>query len=181
MGDDRNDPLRGFNFTLSLMQTSSTLSSWVSNVDVVISGGFSECSGLDGTLQVEDYSEGGENRYVHKFPTRMTYTNIILKRGITFSQDLWQWHSDYVKGKGKRLDGLIALLDEEGNPVRHWAFQRGLPLKWTGPTFNAIQNAVAIESIEIVHEGWRSLPLSMSLQQVGKALGNVGKAVSKLF
>jgi phage tail-like protein len=178
---ERNDPLQGFNFIISLMQTSSKLSSLITNVDVAISGGFSECTGLEGTLQVEEYPEGGENRYVHKFPTRMTYSNITLKRGITFSQDLWQWHSDYVKGKGKRLDGLIALLDQERNPVRHWAFRRGLPLKWIGPTFHATQNTVAIESLEIVHEGWRSLPLSISLQQVGKAFGNVGQAVKKFF
>jgi len=177
----RSDPLRGFNFYLSLMKTSSTLSKFVSNVDLVIAGGFSECSGLDGTLVVEEYAEGGENRYVHKFPTRMTYTNIVLKRGITFSQDLWQWHFDYVNGKGQRLDGLIVLQDEEGKPVRNWAFQRGLPLKWIGPTLNAAQSAVAIESLEIVHEGWRALPLSVSLQQVGQAFQQVGQAIEKLF
>lgn len=149
----RNDPLRGFNFYISLADSSSTLTQGSGGVGLVAAGGFSECSGLEGTLLVEDYNEGGENRFVHKFPTRMTYANIVLKRGISFSRDLWQWHFDYVNGTGKRRDGLIILQDESHQPAKTWKFKRGLPLKWTGPTLNASQGAVAIESLEIVHEG----------------------------
>jgi phage tail-like protein len=149
--------------------------------DLVISGGFSECSGLEANLQVEEYSEGGENRFVHKFPTRMTYSNIILKRGITFSQELWNWHFDYANGRGKRLDGLITLLDESQKAVRVWAFQQGLPLKWTGPTLNAIQSQVAIETLEIMHQGWKPLPVSIALREVGDSLVRTGAAIGGLF
>lgn len=187
---ERIDPVLGFNFYISLVRTSSSLGKVLGNsplesrllsTDLAIVGGFSECSGLEGTLQVEEYSEGGENRYVHKFPTRMTYANIVLKRGITFSQDLWKWHYDYANGKGKRLDGLITLLDEDREPVQNWAFQGGMPLKWSGPTLNAAQSAVAVETLEIIHQGWKPLPASVALQAVGRSLKRVGSAIGALF
>jgi phage tail-like protein len=161
----RLDPLPAFNFYISLIDASSVLGTIATTVSLFgaaglslgISlapvGGFSECSGLEGTLQVEEYQEGGENRFVQKFPTRMTWSNIVLKRGLGFSDDLWQWHFDYARGKGKRRDGLIILHDEQHLPMKIWNFKRGMPLKWTGPTLNAAQSAMAIESLEIVHEG----------------------------
>lgn len=186
----RSDPVPAFNFYISLIRTSNSLAKFLGDStlekallssDLVVAGGFSECSGIEGTLQVEEYSEGGENRFVHKFPTRMTYSNITLKRGITFSQELWKWHFDYANGKGKRLDGLITLLDESENAVRIWAFQKGLPLKWTGPTLNAAQSQVAIETLEIAHQGWKPLPVSIALREVGESFGRAAKAVEGLF
>jgi phage tail-like protein len=155
---DRSDPFPAFNFLVSLIDSSSVLASNNSATNFVAGGGFSECSGLETTLQVEEYSEGGENRYIHKFPTRMTYNNIILKRGVTQSEDLWNWHFDYVNGNGKRRDGVIILRSELQIPVKTWIFKRGLPLKWTGPTFNAAQSAIAVEALEIMHEGLELLP-----------------------
>jgi phage tail-like protein len=136
----RQDPLAAFNFVVSF-------------VGGVAAAGFSEASGLEGSMQVEEYSEGGENRYVHKFFTRMTWSNIVLRRGVGLDTALWDWHAQYVAGLGRRRDGMIVLLDQDRRPAGRWIFRRGLPLKWTGPTFNAAQGAVAIESLEIVHEG----------------------------
>jgi phage tail-like protein len=155
----RSDPFPAFNFLVSLIDSSSVLASITSAINFVAGSGFSECSGLETTLQVEEYSEGGENRYVHKFPTRMTYNNIILKRGITQSEDLWNWHFDYVNGNGKRRDGVIILRSELQIPVKIWIFKRGLPLRWTGPTFNAAKSAVAVEALEIMHEGLELVPV----------------------
>lgn len=166
----RLDPLPAFNYQITLIDASSLLGKVMTGISFVAGGGFSECSGLDGTLQVEDYNEGGENRYVHKFPTRMTYTNIVLKRGVGLSEDLWNWHFDYVQGKGKRRDGLIMLQNEQQIPLKLWVFKRGLPLKWAGPTFNATQNAVAIESLEIVHEGLELFSPGTALKAAGGAL-----------
>lgn len=178
---NRSDPFPAFNFYISLSRTSSKLAKVLSSVDVVVAGGFTECSGLEGTLEIEEYSEGGENSFVHKFPKRMTYPNLVLKRGLGFSQELWRWHYDYVIGKGQRVDVLITQHDESQKPVRSWAFKEGLPLKWTGPTFNATQNAVAIETLEIAHHGWKPLPLQTSLQELGQAVGQVGQAIGGLF
>jgi phage tail-like protein len=146
------DPLMGFNFRISLIDDSSQLKAAMGGVGLII-GGFTECTGLDASMAIEDYMEGGENTYVHKFPGRISWGNITLKRGITLSEELWNWHYSFVQGKGKRRDGLIVLQNELQMPLKTWVFKSGLPVKWTGPSFNASQNAVAIETMEIAHEG----------------------------
>jgi phage tail-like protein len=167
----RLDPLPAFNFYIALIDTSSTLAKVASAVSAVAGGGFSECSGLEGTLQVEDYQEGGQNSYVHKFPTRIMYANIVLRRGASLSEDLWNWHYKYVTGQGGRRDGLIILQDVGHIPLKVWSFTRGLPLKWTGPSLNAAQSGAAIESLEITHEG-------LQLVSPGTVAASVGNAVA---
>jgi phage tail-like protein len=115
--------------------------------------GFSECTGLELALDIEEYKEGGNNGTVLRFPTRAKWTNLRLKRGIALSDDLWQWHYGFVQGTGARRDGVVTLLDEQQNPVKVWLFKRGIPVKWTGPSLNATQSQVAFEEIEIAHEG----------------------------
>ena len=166
----RSDPFPAFNFYISLLDSSSTLAALSSVANFVLGGGFSECSGLEGTMQMEEYSEGGENRFVHKFFTRMTYANIVLQRGITFSEDLWNWHAAYVKGKGKRRDGVIIMQNELKIPVKIWVFKRGLPMRWTGPSFNASQSNVAIETLEIAHQGLELLSAGTGLAEIGNAI-----------
>lgn len=153
----REDPLRAFNFYISLTKTAGILQQAIFGTERTAAGGFSECTGLEATMTVEEYAEGGLNGYMHKFMTRMTYSNIVLKRGMSFSDELWRWHQDFINGEGQRSDGLIVLQDENGLPVRSWKFVRGLPLKMSGPSFNAAQSAIAIETLEIVHEGWTLL------------------------
>lgn len=167
-----SDPLPAFNFYIQLIDTSSTVGKVLTAISFVAGGGFTECTGLDASLQVEDYIEGGENSYVHKFPTRVTYPNIILKRGVGFSEDLWNWHFSFVSGKGTRRDGIIALQNEEHIPIKLWFFKRGLPVKWTGPTLNASQSAVAIESIEIAHEGLQLASPGAIAKAVGGAIAD---------
>jgi phage tail-like protein len=163
-----NDPLSVFNFYLSLVNSpvfSDALVSPPANYQVA---GFSECTGLEATVEVIDYKEGGVNDYVHKFPTRASFGNITLKRGIvSLSHELWSWHRDFVLGKGNRKDGLIYLLNEARAPAKVWKFKRGIPTKWVGPSLNASQSSVAIESLEIAHEG-------LILSEVGVGGGGGG-------
>jgi phage tail-like protein len=158
----RGDPILNHNFVISLIDTSSTLaivgSAALSAILDVAVGGFSECSGLEMSLKVEDYREGGRNSTVLKFPTRVEWSNITLKKGIGSRTELWDWHYGFVAGTGRRRDGIIALLTDLRVPNNIWYFRRGLPVKYTGPSLNATQNNVAIESIEIVHEGIFQLP-----------------------
>ena len=72
---------------------------------------------------------------------------------MTASSDLWDWYYGFVEGRGKRRDGLIVLQNERRLPVSTWNFKRGLPAKWTGPAFNAEASELAIETLEIAHEG----------------------------
>jgi phage tail-like protein len=149
-----NDPLGAFNFYLSLVDSpvvSDGLAGPAGNYQVA---GFAECTGLDATVDVFEYVEGGVNDYVHKFPSRAKFGNITLKRGvISLSDDLWSWHNDFVQGRGIRKNGLIYLLNEGRIPAKVWKFKRGIPTKWVGPSLNASQSLVAIESLEIAHEG----------------------------
>jgi phage tail-like protein len=157
----RADPVLNHNFAISLIDTSSTLGLLGGSgiIDVAV-GGFSECAGLEMSLQVEEYKEGGNNGRLLKFPTRVTWSNITLKRGIGIGTTLWDWHYGFVEGNGRRRDGIIMLLSDLKVPNNIWCFRRGLPIKYTGPSLNATQNNVAIESIEIAHEGIYQVPLA---------------------
>ena len=88
-----------------------------------------------------------------KLPGLTKYANIVLKRGLTRDLSLWNWRKAVVNGKPDRRSGTIILLDEAGQPVLRWNFVRGWPAKWEGPALNAKANEVAIETLEIAHEG----------------------------
>jgi phage tail-like protein len=122
-------------------------------IDGLVVAGFSEVSGLQAETQIENYREGGVNDYVHKLAKETTYPNITLKKGITDSDVLWKWHQDVVSGKIERRSGYIVLLDSEGNETWRWNFVDAYPAKWSGPDLRAENSAVALESIELVHNG----------------------------
>src|SRR5262249_10428177 len=134
----RVDPLSTFNFYITLIDSSNLVGTLISAVLNYAVAGFSECSGLDATVEVLDYREGGVNSYVHRFATRATYANLTLKHGVIYLyNDLWTWHYNWVQGTGTRKDGLLVLLDEARNPAKIWKFKGGIPTKWVGPSFNA--------------------------------------------
>jgi phage tail-like protein len=170
------DPLMAYNFTINLIDTSSTAalvkSAIMSAVADVALGGFSECSGLDMALEVEEFKEGGRNGAVLKFPTRVTWVPIVLKHGMGGGNGLWDWHYDFAQGKGKRKDGIITLMNDLHIPSHIWHFRRGLPTKYSGPSLLAGQNTVAIETLEITHEGLWQVPY------VGYAAGAASFGVS---
>ena len=172
--DTRHDPLLNHNFIVSLLDSTSSLAPAspppLAAILASAAGGFAECSGLELSMQPEEYQEGGNNGGVLKFASRATWTNLSLKRGITENADLWNWHFGFIEGHGRRRDGVILLLDAARKPAQAWYFRRGLPVKYSGPSLNATQNNVAIESIEIAHEGIHQVP------SVGGAPGAGGKA-----
>lgn len=109
----RIDPLGAFNFYITLIDSSNLAGTILTAVLGYAVAGFSECSGLEATVEVQDYREGGVNGYVHKFATRATYSNLVLKHGVIYLyDDLWNWHYSWVQGAGTRKDGLIVLLDQ---------------------------------------------------------------------
>jgi phage tail-like protein len=129
-------------------------------------GDFSECTGLSLEVTTEDYHEGGENRFLHKFPSAGQPPNLVLKRGITHSLDLWNWFVAYLEsGAVDPRDGQVELLGRpdatatEDRPVCVWAFTRGYPINWTGPELNALAPGVAFETLELVHRGLRAKEL----------------------
>ena len=172
----RHDPPLNHNFIISLTDSTSSLGMGVA-LDLsglAPAGGFSECTGLEMAMQPEEYKEGGRNDAVLRFPNRVTWSNLVLKKGAGLSAELWNWHYGFALGSGRRRDGVIALLNAEHAPVSLWFFKRGLPVKYTGPPLNATQNTVAIETIEIAHEGIHQVPGFGLAPLTGGVAGLVG-------
>jgi phage tail-like protein len=136
----RNDPYGQFNFLVEL--------------EGVVAGGFSEVSGLTTDTNIIEYREGNESvGTVRKLPGLMKYNNIVLKRGWTANTKLWEWRKKVIDGKTQRTHGAIILLDEARQEALRWNFTQGWPSKWEGPALNAKTSEVAIETLEIAHEG----------------------------
>jgi phage tail-like protein len=128
-------------------------------LDQVHVAGFAECAGLTLETKVLEYKEGGNNATTLKFPEASSYGNITLKRGVSSSNDLMNWQRDVAAGTfsiNKRSSNpkvAIILKNEKGGTVRRWNLVRPFPVKWVGPDFKASGNEVAIETLEIAHEG----------------------------
>ncbi|MBR9909387.1 MAG: phage tail protein [Gammaproteobacteria bacterium] len=126
-------------------------------------GGFQECSGLEVSMDVQDYNEGGRNDGVIRRVGRAKYSNIVLKRGMFFSvgsgvqRELWEWLQNIVAGRRPvaRYDGIIEVKSRSRDTVATWVFERGLPLKISGPQLNAKTGDIAIEEIHIAPETLR--------------------------
>lgn len=117
--------------------------------------GFSEVAGLTQENQAIEYRDGSFPEYSSiKMPGLRKFTNISLKRGIVKSDnDFFQWLSTVKLNKVERRDLVISLLNEEHEPVMVWKVQNAFPVKVEGPQLKASGNEVAIETIEIAHEG----------------------------
>jgi phage tail-like protein len=154
MGTVRMDPLGAYNFTLTLLDSSAMTGGLTLVAGNYVVAGFSECTGMEASVEVMELKEGGVNTNTWKLPVRASYANITLKHGAVWEyDDLWDWHYGWVQGRGVRKDGLITLNDNRGHAAKIWKFRNAIAMKWTGPTLNATQSAVAIESLEIAHEG----------------------------
>jgi phage tail-like protein len=123
-------------------------------IDGISRAAFHEASGFDSTIDVIEHREGGENRTLLKLPGLTKYSNIVLKRGITDDHELYDWHLKALQGQVERRNGSIVLFDNGGNTeLARWNFVRAWPVKWSGPSFNAETSDVAIETLELAHEG----------------------------
>jgi phage tail-like protein len=137
----RIDPFKGFNFIVSIDNMTG-------------SAGFSECSGLSTDGDIVEYREGTDkNLWTRKLTGLRKHAHIVLKRGQTVNLDLWSWRKNVLDGTPDRRSGTITLVDEQQNSVMFWKFSNGWPVKYDGPSLNAKGNDVAIETLEIVHEG----------------------------
>jgi len=135
----RSDPFLAFNFVVE--------------VQSLVLGGFSDVTGLQKEIEVQDYREGGVNDYIHKLSGPARYpSNLVLKRGLT-DIDLWNWHEDVTRGVITRRNGSIVLLNAAGDERWRWDFFGAYPVRWTGPELRAGTAAVAVEALELVHRG----------------------------
>ena len=118
----------------------------------VVVGGFKSVSGMDSETEIIEFKQGNDIR-VRKKPGRTTYSNIVLERGYTATDDLWQWRKNIEDGKIDRRAGSVIILDQDGqSEVARYNFFEGWPCKWNVPEMDSDSSAMAIEKIEIAVE-----------------------------
>jgi phage tail-like protein len=133
------DPYGGYNFYVE----------W----DGIIHAGFRECDGLDSKQAATEYREGTDPLTKRKLPGLISYSQITLKRGITDNQELWAWRESVMKGNVVRRNISIVLMNDAGAEKLRWNLTNCWPSSWSGPHFNATSDDVAIEQLELAHEG----------------------------
>src|SRR3989304_7790520 len=117
---------------------------------------FTECTGPSLEMEVYEYQEGGLNSFVHRLPGRWKVGNITLKHGITKSDYLWKWCQKAVFGALEPKNVSVTLChvkDGQAETMMAWNFRNAYPVKWSSPTFKADENAIAIGTLELAHEG----------------------------
>lgn len=142
MARARRDPFPGFQFVVE--------------IDGVATAAFTEVSGLEGSIDVIEYREGADiSPSPRKIPGLVRYGNLTLSRGLTDSRDLYEWWNAVVSGKPDRRAAAIILLDGERNPVRRWTLSAAWPVRYALSTLDAGASAVAVETLELAHEGFQ--------------------------
>ena len=140
MALNRKDPFFGYNFAVEL--------------DGITRMGFKGATGLDSITNATKYREGTDVSLAQReLPALLHHSTITLTRGITDDHALWDWRNDVARGKGTRHDISIVLRDEVGEEKIRWNIKNAFPSKWSGPSFDATSDAVAIETLELTHEG----------------------------
>lgn len=123
--------------------------------------GFQEVSGLSSSVGEYTHKEGGENRFTHRLPDRVTYEKLVLKRGLLKNPDLITWVREAVENfKFKPRDITVTLLNEEHQPLEAWGIIQAYPVKWSVSNFNAQNNEIAVESIELSFQYLRRLNIA---------------------
>jgi phage tail-like protein len=121
-------------------------------------GVFRDVSGLSSETEVtEEAAVDDRGRpVIRKVLGANKFENITLKRGITSDLDLWKWRQQVIDNgpEEARADGTIELLDAQGRTLTTYKFRQGWPIKYSGPDLSAGSTEVAIETIEIAHEGF---------------------------
>lgn len=153
------DPLTSYRFIVTFNPGDAYLPpAQAAQVMLVALGAFQEVKGLGANLEVMAYPEGGINDYVHQLPVRHSWDRISLRRGLVHDIGLWDWYkAGLTQSLGARRDGCVILLSPQALPMMAWEFYGGIAVKWSGPEFNAMQNGLAIEGLEIAHHGVRQI------------------------
>lgn len=176
------NPVPGFDFSVFMFDADPSSSFGLTDLagagvglaKSALFGSFSEVSGLSAEMETEEYREGGVNTGPHKFVKWGRYPNLVFKRGVTLNTDIWDWYytAIYKQGEPVRKNGVVVLTDRGSGataitgtptpfglpgidrlPVAVWFFRNALPEKLQGPQLNAKSNEIAIETLELVHEG----------------------------
>ena len=147
-GASKYYPPVGFHFRVRIVNTNDS-----SGLD----SNFQEVSGISAEIPTEDFYEGGVNSFTYKLPKTMKYSPLQLKRGLVSSLSaLGEWcKTTLINGFDQPIvtkDVVVSLLDEENEPLMSWKFIDAYPTKWSVSTFNAQNNDIVIESLELTYK-----------------------------
>ncbi|MFT7269929.1 MAG: phage tail-like protein [Roseivirga sp.] len=138
------NPPTSFYFSLSIDDSTENAAS------------FQEASGINGEMNIPEISEGGENRFQHRVPTAAEFANLVLKRGLVSADSaLIKWCQQTLSGglatpiQTKNMK--LSLLNEKGQPTISWAFINAYPVKWSVSELNAMENSIAMETLEFAY------------------------------
>jgi phage tail-like protein len=123
-------------------------------IDGISQARFQEVGGLDATIDVMDYREGGDLLGLRKLPGQTKHSNLSLKRGYTVDDQLYTWFEDVMTGRTEQIRRNISVvqLDMAGQEAFRWNLFQAFPVKYTVPSFNAKGNDLAIETLELAYE-----------------------------
>ena len=135
---------------------------FIFEVDGLQIGAFQQVSGFSVEVDTSfEIKEGGQNEFVHRLPGRMKWPNLVLKRGVTTEDNLFEW---FRKSSGEgfagennaltRTQAALALVDAQRTILRMWVFTDAFPVKWKGPEFAADSSSIATEELEVAHHGF---------------------------
>ena len=136
----RDNPYANFNFVVE--------------IDGIEVGAFSEVDLPDATIEAIEYREGSDpSSGARKLPGRVSYSNVVLKRGLTGRTDLWSWFKETRDGNLQRRNVAIVLLDEARKPVQRWLLRDAWPARFASGRLDGRGNEVVIETLELAYEG----------------------------
>lgn len=119
---------------------------------------FQDVSGLSEEISVENIVEGGENRFSYQLPERVSHPNLVLKRGMLIGSGLLKWIKNAMENfKFEPINLTVTLLNEVHSPLAAWYIVNAYPVKWNISNFNAEENSLVIETIELKYQYFKSL------------------------
>ena len=125
---------------------------------------FKSVSGLKFETEIVDLREGGDNLGSRKLVGGAKLSNLVFKRGFTGSSDLLRWRNQFFAthtGQRIRLNGTIIQLGTDMTELGRWRFVNGLPVKWEMSDYDASKSEIAIETLEIAHEGLQYVDMGL--------------------
>lgn len=155
-GEDPSSAIPAFSFHVAFVNFTP-----FDQIATEITGGFTDVTGLEATMEPKDIREGGRNYGTVQRAGAVTFATVVFKRGIIESRHLWQWWSLFAGGdgaanggwgSGHRCDITIALMRSR-NPVLGWRLKNAMPVKFRVGDLNAKAAELAVEELHVVHEG----------------------------
>lgn len=142
---------------------------------------FHECSGLSFSLETEPYAEGGAGWNQH-FPSRLEYERLVFKRGLVIGPgwiQLRRWRESMLDdGPPLRMNGVIVMQNDLGVPICFWRFKNGYPVRWSGPTLTPGSTELAVEELEIAHEGLKVIDIALAADVVSSSAVGMGSVMA---